>query len=218
MGKFVMGLWTSSSVWHIKLPMTNRFLTHFSTVFFIHAALIFGGITMLHHEATTGGISQRILNLQVASDALLNATRVSQPVRPKRVSPSSANVPVETATASQEVKPGAIPDVTSGALSGTAIADIKSVYKAQLRSRIEENKFYPMAARRMGQTGTVIIAFTLLEDGSIINARVDDSSGIPGLDSAGLEAVKKVGKFKAIPSEFNTNSLDMSIPIKFSTN
>jgi protein TonB len=192
--------------------MSNRFLTHFSTVFFIHAALIFGGITMLHHEAVTGNLGQRILNLKVASEVLL-----SSPAPARMTQTKTKNVPAEAAPATSEVKPGEIPEVTSNALSGQAIADMKTIYKAQLRSRIEENKFYPMAARRMGQTGTVIIAFTLLEDGSIIDVRIDSSSGNSRLDSAGLEAVKKVGKFKAIPSEFNASTLDMSVPIKFST-
>lgn len=211
MGKFVMGLWTSSSVWHIKHLMIHRYRTHLSTVLFIHVALIFGGITMLQNDEVAKSIGKHVLNLKVAGEQILSRPKVAPRVK--------STVPTTTTAeaTSPEVKSGEIPEVTTNALSGTAIADIKSVYKAQLRSRIEENKFYPMAARRMGQTGTVIVAFTLQGDGSIINIRIDNSSGNPSLDSAGLEAVKKVGKFKAIPSELNASSLDMSVPIKFST-
>jgi protein TonB len=154
-------------------------------------------------------LGERILNLKFASEVLL-----AKPVPVPKVLPKNVTLPAETKS---EVKPGEMPQVATQALSGTALADIKDLYKAELRARIEENKFYPMAARRLGHTGTVIVAFTLLEDGSIINVRIDSTSGSERLDSAGVEAVKKVGKFKAIPSELSTNALDMSVPIKFQT-
>ncbi len=205
-----MGLWTSSSVWHIKHLMIHRYSTHFGTVLFVHLALIFGGLTLLHRDEVARSIGKHVINLKVAGETLLNPPKITRTAKPEMR-------PVVTQPVSPEAKPGEIPEVTTNALSGTAIADIKSIYKAQLRSKIEENKFYPMAARRMGQTGTVVVAFTLLEDGSIIDVRIDNTSGNPSLDSAGLEAVKRVGKFKAIPSELNASSLDMSVPIKFST-
>ncbi len=162
---------------------------------------------MLQNDEVAKSIGKHVLNLKVAGEQLISRPQVAPRVRPQ----------AKPTTTTAEVKPGEIPEVTTNALSGTAIADIKTIYKAQLRSRIEENKFYPMAARRMGQTGTVIVAFTLLEDGSIINIRIDNSSGNSRLDSAGLDAVKKVGKFKAIPSELDASTLDMSVPIQFKT-
>lgn len=191
-----------------KTPMTHRFLTHFSTIFLIHMAILFGGLTLIENEQVSQKIGQHILNLKVAGEVLMNK---AIPVPRRR-----PTVPTMTSAPVQESKPGVQPEIVP-ALSGTAIADMKSIYKSELRSRIEENKFYPVAARRLGQTGTVIVAFTLLADGTIINIRIDSSSGNTRLDSAGVEAVKKVGKFKAIPSELQTNSLDMSVPIKFQT-
>ncbi len=191
-----------------KTPMTNRFLTHFSTIFFLHMAILFGGLTLIENEEVSQRIGQHILNLKVAGEVLMNKTL---PV------PRKKTIPTMTTTAPvQESKPGEQPEVAP-ALSGAAMADIKAIYKSELRSRIEENKFYPVSAKRLGQTGVVIVAFTLLADGSIINVRIDSSSGNKRLDSAGVEAVKKVGKFKAIPSELQTNSMDMSVPIKFQT-
>jgi protein TonB len=171
-------------------------------------AILFGGLTLIDNHQVSQRIGQHILNLKVAGEVLMNK---AIPV------PRRKTIPTMTTTApAQEVKPGEQPEVAP-ALSGTAIADIKNTYKSELRSRIEENKFYPVAARRLGQTGVVIVAFTLLADGSIINVRIDSSSGNTRLDSAGVEAVKKVGKFKAIPSELQTSSMDMSVQIKFQT-
>lgn len=209
-GKFVMGLWTSSSVWHIKHLMIHRYSTHFGTVLFVHLGLIFGGLTMLHREEVARNIGEHVINMKLAGEALLNPPKVVREAK-RPVAPTAV------AAASPDTKPGEIPEVTSSALSGTAIADIKATYMSELRSRIEQNKFFPLAARRMEQYGTVVVAFTLQNDGSIINLRVGKSSGYPRLDSAGLEAVSKVGKFKAIPSELSTSSLDMSVPIKFNS-
>ncbi len=188
--------------------MTHRFLTHFSTVFFIHAVVIFGGLTLLRNEEVSRNIGQTIINLKVAGEALLKKPQVKTANKPVLNRPSSVT---------SETKPGDIPAVTETALSGTAIADIKSLYKAQLRSRIEENKFYPMAARRMGQTGTVIVAFTLLEDGSIIDVRLETPSPFAHLNDSALKAVKDVHKFRPIPKELGQTQMDLKIPIKFLT-
>lgn len=94
---------------------------------------------------------------------------------------------------------------------------MREMYKAELRSRIEENKFYPAIARRMGQTGVVIVAFTLLEDGNIINIRIDKPSPYERLNQAGVEAVKKVQRFKPIPDELGLKEMDVKVPVKFVT-
>ena len=198
--------------------MTHRYLTHFSTIFLIHAALLFCGLSIIENESVARNIGQRILNLKVASEVLLGGPK-PQPRIQSRSKTSAVPVPAvaQNSAPQEEVKPGSIPSVGDASLSGTATADLKAIFKAELRARIDENKFYPAVARRMGHAGTVVVAFTMLEDGSIINVRIDSTSGNSQLDTAGIEAVKKVGKFKAIPDEFGTKSMDLSIPIKFQT-
>ncbi len=212
-----------------KTLMTRRFLTHFSTVFFVHFALVFGGLVFIANEATTHKLGNQILNIKIAGDMLMaGSPRVSPPkqirsntsktLKRKSVAPSAPVAATDSSTSLvSDGKPGAMPGFGGGSLTGTAIADLKTMYKAELRARIDQNKFYPMAARRLGQTGIVVVAFTLLADGSIQDIRIDTSSGNDRLDTAGLEAVKKVGKFKAIPSEFASKTIDMSVPIKFQT-
>lgn len=134
--------------------------------------------------------------------------------RPKTYKDETSEEPLSAET-SGVGRPGDYAGAGGGSALGNVLADIKTIYKTELRSRIEENKFYPMLARRMGQTGTVVVAFTLLKDGSITDLKIADSSGNPGLDTAALEAVKKVRKFKEIPSELKEVSMDLSVPIKF---
>lgn len=190
-----------------------------------------GGIFVTSEEAQKS-IGLKVVSFKVAPGVHLGGGKVSATPERKNVTPLSQKMtkgtvlrpemkevamPSEAQSESGSGKPGAFPGVGGGSALGNTLADLKTIYKTELRSKIEENKFYPMAARRLGQTGTVVVAFTLLEDGSITNIRIDTPSGVSRLDSAGLEAVKKVGKFKAIPSELGNGPLDMAVPIKFQT-
>jgi protein TonB len=91
------------------------------------------------------------------------------------------------------------------------------LYKAELRATIEKNKYYPTMSRRLGQTGTVVIAFTLLEDGNIVDIRVDKPSQYERLNVSALDAVKKVERFKPIPKEIGEDKMDIKVPVKFVT-
>lgn len=153
-------------------------------------------------------MGKKTLNLTFSEETFFSPREARPLLTPKRQSQ------VETPSAAPEVKPGAMPE-TPPALSGEALASIRDIYKSELRSRIDENKYYPAAARRLGQKGTVIVAFTLLADGSIIKTRIERSSGSERLDTAGLEAVQKVRKFKSIPAELGEETLNISVPIQF---
>ncbi len=50
---------------------------------------------------------------------------------------------------------------------------------------------YPLASRRMGEEGTVILSVYILSSGMVDKIRIKKSSGYPRLDNAALEAVKK---------------------------
>ena len=49
---------------------------------------------------------------------------------------------------------------------------------------------YPAAAKRLGQTGTVILTFLIGVDGLVLEGKVEESSGSPRLDEAALDALK----------------------------
>lgn len=108
-------------------------------------------------------------------------------------------------------------------VTDTAPTDINAkfsamdVYKAELRATIEKNKYYPTMSRRLGQTGTVVIAFTLLEDGNIVDIRIEKPSQYERLNVSALDAVKKVERFKPIPKEVGEIRMDIKVPVKFVT-
>jgi protein TonB len=45
---------------------------------------------------------------------------------------------------------------------------------------------YPPASQRLGEHGTVVLRLFVLEDGSVADARIQESSGYPDLDYAAL--------------------------------
>ena len=155
-------------------------------------------------------IGSGILTLKVTSN-LINSTATIQKkiLTPQLVHNVHAkmNVPLET----QSV-------LSQGSEYGTSSQgkiDALSLYKAELRAMIDKNKYYPAMSRRLGQTGIVVVAFTLLEDGHIIDVRIDKPSRFESLNLCALDAVKKVERFRPLPKEFGENRIDIKVPIKF---
>ena len=108
-------------------------------------------------------------------------------------------------------------EITSNSSSGPSKADALEIYKAELRAMIDRNKYYPVISKRLGQTGTVVVAFTLLEDGNIIDVRIDRPSRFDRLNSSALDAVIKVERFKPLPKELGEAKMDVKVPVTFVT-
>jgi protein TonB len=89
-------------------------------------------------------------------------------------------------------------------------------YAALIKGRIEGAKFYPAAAERQRQRGTVRVSFVVGADGAVSGIRVRDGSGHPALDEAAVEAVRRAGRFPAIPQELARASLSLSVALKYS--
>lgn len=184
-----------------------------------------------------GGTGNGIMRMKVAHDIFMrpalpvtkSESKFTRPA-PKKVaaSPAVAKPVEQTPVNSNEPTGGNDPrgtglskaGVANGSEFGTSATgktDILSKYKAELRARIEQNKAYPAMSKRLGQTGTVVIAFTLLEDGRITDAKIETPSRYERLNDSALEAVKKVVKFKPIPKEAGENKMDFKVPVKFVT-
>lgn len=207
-------------VWYIKLPMTKSYLTHLSSIFFLHALVLMGTWKLSQSEFVRTQIGQEVLTLKIASDVMLSRPEVKKPT--PKVIPLNPNLP-KTQPLQEEAKVSPPEEKVSeakGSEFGTnskGKTDLMSVYKAELRAMIDKNKYYPPLSRRLGQTGTVVVAFTLLEDGNIIDVRIDKPSRYDRLNVSALDAVKKVERFKPIPKEAGEARMDIKVPVKFFT-
>lgn len=201
--------------------MTNRFSPYFIGVLLLHAIVIFGGIRLSQNLNQLSSLSKpnQTFKLQVASTV---RPTPPQPVVAKKVIKEVAKTETpkkvqETPVEAKKVSDEVVKETVISSTSTQHINDLRSQYKAQLRSRIEENKHYPPMSRRLGQEGTVVVAFTLLKDGHIIDITLDTPSPFERLNASALEAVKKVKRFLPIPDELGEKKMDIKVPIKFFT-
>lgn len=81
---------------------------------------------------------------------------------------------------------------------------------AYIRDLVKQQLIYPPMAKKMRWSGRVLVAFTIAEDGSAHNIRVEESSGFPILDKRAAETVKKAAPFPKPPVR-----ADIVLPINF---
>ncbi len=196
--------------------MTKSFFAHFSTITMAHILFLMGTWQISQSQYLRQKISSLgpgVLKLQIASRVVSSSSKI----KPAKTLAPNNRRPIKP------LEPSAIKDTaataTGSEFGSTAQGrnDLLSVYKAELRAMIDRNKSYPTLSRRLGQSGTVVVAFTLLEDGHIIDVRIDSPSRYDRLNESALDAVKKVERFKPIPKEIGEAKMDIKIPVKFVT-
>jgi|SRR5690606_10640404 len=203
--------------------MIRNYSTHLSFIFFAHALMIFGTWQIAHSDFVKNnlstGLNPGIIKLQVASRVVMNQPKVSM-VRPK-AKPKNPNLPQVKKEEVKEVQEEVVQENTQlGTMKGEGAqgsADVLALYKAELRAKIDQHKYYPPLSRRLGQTGTVVVAFILEQDGNIVDVKLDSPSQYERLNASALEAVKKVEKFKPIPTEYGQTRMEIKVPVKFVT-
>ncbi|AXK49247.1 TonB-dependent receptor [Aliarcobacter trophiarum LMG 25534] len=95
---------------------------------------------------------------------------------------------------------------------------LESEYLAKVQAKIEKNKIYPKSAKRLNQTGKVIVSFDILKDGKVTNIRIIHKSKFEKLDDASIELLANIGFFEAIPNELNKTVWNIQIPINYQIN
>ncbi|MFZ3208525.1 MAG: TonB family protein [Geobacteraceae bacterium] len=92
---------------------------------------------------------------------------------------------------------------------------VRSDYLALCRRLIENNKDYPLMARKGRIEGAVLARCVLERTGALKSSGVSKSSGSGLLDNAALRAVLSVGRFPPLPPELPGSELVLDIPITF---
>ncbi len=70
-------------------------------------------------------------------------------------------------------------------------------YLSRVFRQLERYRVYPAAARDNSLGGRVVTRVTINRDGGLIDARIDTSSGVPVIDQAELEAIRKAAPLPA---------------------
>jgi len=86
-------------------------------------------------------------------------------------------------------------------------------YKSMVLRRLQENRKYPLAAKRRGTQGIAAIAFRVMADGRAESTVLTSSSGDPVLDNEALMMVKRAAPFPRPAS-----AIDMNVEVVFKLN
>jgi protein TonB len=90
------------------------------------------------------------------------------------------------------------------------------VYARGVHASMESYKRYPIAARRLGLEGDVVIKIKIDRVGAIIGLpSVVKSCGHEVLDAEALRMVTRAAPFNPLPSAFAKDSATIKLPIRF---
>lgn len=148
-----------------------------------------------------------------------SATVPKAKVRPQAAAPMAQMTPETTPPVAAESAPSSGQGGTLSTVSAAgarATGDLRAIYLSELRARLEEVKHYPLQARRLGQTGSVEVAFKVRPDGSIEDARIIRPSPFNRLNESALATVEALKKFRPLPESFGSDPLSVTLPIRYS--
>jgi TonB family protein len=99
---------------------------------------------------------------------------------------------------------------------GSGMPNIMSGYLSEIRKLIENKRRYPLVSRRALQEGTAKVGFCILKVGAL-NGKPEliASSGYAALDRAALDCVQDASPFPPIPSEIDSQDLELNLNIVF---
>ncbi|MDR3153318.1 MAG: energy transducer TonB [Deltaproteobacteria bacterium] len=112
---------------------------------------------------------------------------------------------------------GSGPGGTPGG-SGRGNTDELAAYKAAIRRRLESRKKYPPAAQARRVTGVVRVSFTVHKDGRLSSPALVASSGHGILDDEAMALLARVSPLPPIPDGTGLNTLNLTVPLRFSLN
>lgn len=84
----------------------------------------------------------------------------------------------------------------------------------QLHDAIAAKEVYPATAKMLGQSGSTTVSFVLYPDGHVTTLALKQSSGIPSLDAAALQAVNAAAPFSDV-EHYVTMPAQYSIQVSF---
>jgi protein TonB len=144
---------------------------------------------------------------------------VSQTVRRHAIPPQekaevNEKAEVKAQEAQAEAAPASAQTGPVGVRDGAAVSALER-YKYELRLFLESRKIYPETAKRLRQTGRVVVNFKVSSSGDLSDIRLEQPSGSEVLNRAAVELVEGASRFKPFPPETPSRELQLSLPIEY---
>ncbi len=84
-------------------------------------------------------------------------------------------------------------------------------YLGKLRTHLERSKVNP----RTNLVGTAVVRLTVKTDGALVSQRIVKSSGSKVLDDAAMASIERASPFPPIPDDVGRETIEVSVPFRF---
>ena len=174
--------------------------------------------------------------IQPYSDPLTGHDRSDDLAVTRKVAPARQDAMVMVANAAS-VDDGAIEPVESPVLPTRGLSKPAAVSKQLASSQpgsedpghrnwensvrldlmdwLQRHQRYPVAARRNGVQGAVLVRFVISSDGLLLEKELLQSSGSKHLDSAALKLLSRAAPYPKLPEELLADVLEVRLPIEY---
>ncbi len=93
--------------------------------------------------------------------------------------------------------------------------NILSEYLTEVRSQIENKKYYPYKEKMLNREGMVRIRFSLKPDGSVHAVQIIQASTHSGLNKAALKSIQKARPFPIFPKEITKPNITLEYTLNY---
>lgn len=156
------------------------------------------------------------LAFQRTDDKKVEAAEMSEKaiVEKREQASEASTASVATAPPKIDAPMAAMPTAPEIGLSPLA-ARAKTTWNKKIGTHLERFKRYPEAARKQSAEGTVLVSFAVMRDGTIRDAKVIKTSGVPILDGAALEMLARASPLPTAPDNVSGEAFTFAVPLKF---
>ena len=127
------------------------------------------------------------------------------------------HVPVHAIVASKDLEPqsGGVQASSVPSTESSSALSPEQLYLADVRRLLEGKKSYPLAARRLGHQGKVVVRFVVGRDGRILQAAITEASPSDILNRAARTLIENLSELKPFPSEIRLAEWAVVVPIEY---
>ena len=83
-------------------------------------------------------------------------------------------------------------------------------YVDVIKRKVAQDWYSQLADPQASMGHSVVVSFTVHRDGSVSDARIQQSSGVPSLDLSAIQAVERVDSFGPLPDGYAGNSVSVA--------
>lgn len=169
------------------------------------------GVELYYGEASSPMVAEKIEAAEVEELAPTEKDVVIKKKTPKKIVKNQETPrPQQAGTLGANLGP-------EGVANGQEVSS-EERYLYELKKLLERRKTYPAMAKRMGQTGRVLMSFTLAKDGSVISSEVLEKASYESLNRAADDLIKSIDGVKPFPQEITKTTWRITVPIEYVLN